>query len=136
MPNIRVDVRRTDCEESDVSASHRHLNERAEERKEEDKQSARAKMEMAAAVESPEQGTGAGAPSQNGNTAHSNGTSAPGEEQEGEPKVLERPEAPGLLTQTSIIQAERTDNETHDAREGQGGDRGGWWCCWRRQERA
>ena len=50
MPHIRVEVKRSDCEENDVSASKHHLNERAEERKEEEEQIARCGETRAAAA--------------------------------------------------------------------------------------
>lgn len=138
MPNIRVKVRRSDCEENDVSASERHLNERAEERKVEEEQSARL-----GGAHAQDGGVLAAAPASNNgppNTkidhaaATSSSQAAPSAAlgtEEGKEGTLEGVQ---LKKQTSIIQAERTDDESWDAKKtGLGDAVGGWCCCCRRR---
>lgn len=154
MPNIRVNVRRSDCEENDVSASERHLNERAEEMKEEEAQNARCGDDTVVAVDATLEGeTSTAAAAGNGVHHHSNGAPARGDgpDSAAPPTVAagagiveldgtetqngELQEPSELKKQTSMIQAERTDHESWDARTGLG-EAGGGWCCWKRSERS
>lgn len=176
MPNIVF--ARSDCEENDVSRSEKHLNERAEERKEEEEENARnthTVVANATIFEEKRGEEGVGITTENAPTAvpardpavtsgvgvsaaampknptttinfSATGTTvvpaaaaaAAGENGEQKDPVAEEEEgkAPETVKQhSSIIQAERTDDESWDAKAGLGEAVGGW-CCWRRNRRS
>lgn len=130
MPNIRVNVRRSDCEENDVSASKNHLSELAEERKAETdavpeepiaELSAEKPKENDALSESK-----TGIVSEGGGPESEEGALA-SESEDAESGALDQPE---LSKQGSVIKAERTDHASWDARTGLGKAVGGL-CCWK-----
>lgn len=113
MPNIQVG--RSDEAEHCVSASSHHLNERAEERKEERGQQVAESTPVT--VTQPTQ-PAAPAPAPAAAAPAAAAAVETGEKEDG--VKMEK--------QASLIQAERTDDATWDANKTESG-RG--WCCWR-----
>ena len=146
-----------------MSASKHHLNERAEERKEEEEQIARC-GETRGAAAAAAAAAGIAVADADGSLTAADGTSnvsdlknggfvgraaddpmiaapaaaaaGPGENQNhpSSERVGTTPEVDGRKTmvekQTSMIQADRTDGENWDAKEGLG-KKGEGCCCWR-----
>lgn len=160
MPNIRVVVRRSDCEDHDVSASEGHLNERAEEKKEEAQQNARLSESSSAAaavaaaggavatVKGETRSTAANEVPQarrNGSipTIHStdenvnNGKrdSHHGPSRSGAAVKKMHQKDVDVTKQAGVIQADRTDHESWDAQRSGLADSVRGWCCWRRLRR-
>ncbi|CAM9847849.1 unnamed protein product [Pylaiella littoralis] len=119
MPYILVE--RSDLEEHDVSASSHHLNERAEERKDE-----KAEQQQQSQQQEQQQQEQQEQPCACDQISSPTTTQAQSTEDTGDGEEGEGADGPKVLKQPSLIQAERTDDHTWDAKTLGESGRG---CC-------